>query len=651
MKRRHIATGAVALTTAIAMAGAGATMAHAAGQGSDKVRLTNSGRTALPNSPGIRTLGVASSNANLNLSIAVPLRNQALMQSMLAKGSVVSPAEYNRLFGASPASLKKVADWAKDNGLKVTSTDRSGGVVNVSAPVRTVNKAFSLKMERVALGVHTGLAPNTAPALPKSLGVSSVAGLSTVTTRHTGPVTQGLSKRQQPLNSQRSGSTGNSAKSSFHRIGQQSLGGKKAAATTTSTDCSTYWGENLAVTAKKFPSMSNPMCGYSPQQAVKLYNAGAAQTTKSNIGVLLWCDDKGAQAKANMISAHYGYPLLASYHDESVAENPQYCDGDPLGVYAEQNMDVQTSHYMSPQSSIYYYGASAPTDSALLSMFKKAVDAHKVSTISMSWGGDEGSATSSFQVQFNRIAQKASLTGISLFASSGDMGDGSIVEGGTGPSRAKTPSFPATSPYVTAVGGTVAPLNQAGGRQFTGGWSNTLWDQPNPASTSGITQFPFFGNSVGAGGGVSKAYAQPAWQKGVVTGSTSKRTIPDVSAIADPASGLGLNFDNQYIYAGGGTSQSSPLVAALVASSKTLTGRKIGNAAPWFYKLKGTSNLTDVKPLGAGKYGTVAGQASNGHYVLEGIEQPADSLRVRAGWDNVTGLGEPSGSFLTAFGK
>lgn len=651
MKRRHVATGAVALTTAIAMAGAGATMAHAAGNGSDKVRLTNSGPTALPNHSGLRTLGVASSSQSLQLSIAVPLRNEALLDSMLAKGTVISPAQYERLFGASPASLKKVADWAKDNGLKVTSRDASNGLVNVSAPVRTVNKAFSLKMERVALGAHTGLAPNSAPQLPKALGVTSVSGLSTVTTRHTGPVAKNLKKTKVAFDAPKRNTMNSSSRSPFAKSGQGSLGGKTTAATATNGYCSTYWGENLAVTAKKFPSMSNPMCGYSPQQAVKLYNASKGQTAKSNVGVLLWCDDKSALTKANQISDHFKYPRLASYHNESVAENPQYCDGDPLGVYAEQNMDIQTSHYMAPQASVYYYGASAPTDSALLTMFSKAVNDHKVSTLSMSWGGDEAPASSSFQTQFNRIAAKASVTGISLFASSGDMGDGSIEENGTGPSRAKTPSFPATSPFVTAVGGTVAPLAQDGSRAFTGGWSNTLWDQPNPASTSGITQFPFFGNSVGAGGGVSKAYNQPAWQKGVVTGSTTKRTFPDVSAIADPASGLGLNFDGSGIYAGGGTSQSSPLVAALVADSKALTGRKVGNAAPYFYKLKGTSNITDVKPLTAGKYGTVAGQVSSGDYVLEGLEQPADSLRTTAGWDNVTGLGEPSGSFLTSFGK
>ncbi|MBB2893989.1 S53 family peptidase [Flexivirga oryzae] len=646
MKRRHIATGAVALTTAVAMAGAGASMAHAAGQSTDNVRLTNSGRTALSNHTNLHTLGNASSSTNMSLSIAVPLRNQALLNSLLAKGTVISPAEYTRLFGASQASLHKVADWAKKQGLKVTSTDAASGFVEVSAPVRTVNKAFSLTMQRVTLGSHTGMAPNAAPLVPKSLGISSVVGLSTVSTRSTGPI------RNNVVGAANAVSMTRSTLKSDSPVGKSStsLGKSAVKAAAAQGGCAKYWGERLAVTAKKFDNMSNAQCGYTPQQAVKLYNAGKAASAKTNIGILLWCSDPDALSKANAISNNFSYPTLSGYHDESAAENPTYCSD--TEVYGEQDMDVQISHYMSPKSSIYYYGASAPTDSALVSIFNKAVTQHKVSTISMSWGGDEAGQTTSFKQQFDRIAARASVTGISLFASSGDMGDGSIEVNHTKPSRGKNPSYPATSPFFTAVGGTAVGENSSGGRKFTLGWSNTLWDQPDGTTLKNVTRYPFWQNSVGAGGGVSKDYSQPAWQKGVVTGSTTKRTIPDVSADADTATGIYLTFDGQNATTSGGTSQSSPLVAALVASSKKLTGRNIGNAAPYFYKLKGTANIRDVKPTST-TYGAWLGQLNAAPHdnILEGLQEPADSLRVKSGWDNVTGLGEPTGSFLTAFGK
>lgn len=644
MKRRHVAAGAVALTTAIAMAGAGAGMAHAAGQGNDNVRLSNSGRGTLSNS-GARTLGAASTSTKLDLSIAVPLRNQALMNSMLAKGTVVSPAQYTKLFGASPASLAKVSKWAKSQGMTVVSTDAASGSVNVQAPVSHVNKAFSLKMQRVALGARTGLAPSADPQLPRDLGVSSIVGLNTVSTAHTGPV-----NKVRSLASAKKTGGAQSDRSSL-RTGSK-LGTIKAAAAG-STSCSSYWGENLLPSAKVYPDESNYMCGYSPQEAVKLYSASKASTAKSKIGVLLWCDDKQVVAKTNDLSNKFKYPTLSTYSDQSATPDASYCKGEnATDAAGEQNLDVQTSHIMSPKASISYYGASSNSFADLLSIFQKAVKQHTVSTISMSWSAPESQTPGSFIQQFERTATQASLTGISLFGSSGDMGDETIEAGKTAPTPGATKdvAYPASSPNFTAVGGTAVGTNSSGGRHFTVGWSTSWFTQSNPASKT-VKKFGFPPNGVGAGGGISGKFAQPAWQKGKVKGSTTKRTLPDVSAVADIATPIAVEFDLGEVTGSGGTSQSSPLVASLVASSKALSGRQIGNAAPYFYKL-GSADILDVKPVKAGTYGAVVGQdQKTGDLVLEGLAQPSDSLRVQTGWDNVTGLGEPTGSFLTDFGK
>lgn len=639
MKRRHIATGAVALTTAMAMAGTGAGMAHAASTG-NSVRLSNSGRAGLAGT-GVRTLGAAPSNSGVTLQIAVPLRNQALLSAMLAKGAVVSPAEYTRMFGASKASLAKVADWARNQGLRVTASSVTSGAVTVQAPVQTVNKAFSLKMQRVSLGARTGLAPNTDPVVPRSLGVSGVVGLTTISTRSIAPIARG-----------NLAVTGSGKRSTLHSTAPASAQGfLRQVSATGSTNCSSYWGQNVFPRARKFSSESNFACGYSPKQVVSLYNAAKASTATPAVGVLLWCDDKSAKAKANFVAAKFSYASLGTYSDQSATPNPQFCKGaNNADASSEQSIDIQATHAISPKASIYYYGASDSSDAALWSMFQKAVSQHKVSTISMSWGGDEQAG--SFQTLFDRTAAQASLTGISLFASSGDMGDGSIGAGDTKPTMPRAAGYPAVSPYFTAVGGTAVGITKTGARQFTIGWTTSWYAQPDPNSLRGITRYPYPGNAVGAGGGVSKLYAQPSWQKGKVTGSTTKRVIPDISAIADPGTPLAVSFDGKNLTTSGGTSQASPIIASLVASSKFLTKRKIGNAASYFYKLKGTSNVLDVKPVAAGTYGLVYGQdPTTNDLVLEGMGQPSDSLRVTTGWDNVTGLGEPSGSFLTSFGK
>lgn len=621
MKRRHLVAGFVAVTTAIGTAGVGADMARAADD-SGSVRLSNSGRTAMAGHSMLRTAGSAGVLTGVDLILQVPLRNQARLNRLVAAGTVITPAQYSAQFGASTASLTKVAKWAKARGMKVTATSAATGTVSVTAPVGKVNAAFSLKMQKVKLGSRAGLAPSADPRVPKSLGVTGIVGLTTVSDRGTGPE--------------------RTVRSSI------SLTGSNRTKLATASGCATYWGSKLAVSAKKWSNMSNVQCALSPQKLVKTYNASAAAKVTPKVGILLWDNDKSAKANANLIADYYKYPKLTTYVDRSVTAGSQaQCGGRD---FAEQNMDVQTTHAVAPKASIYYYGAKDCSDASLISIFAKAVKDHQVSTLSMSWGGSESGTTASFKQQYNRLAAQASLTGISLFASSGDMGDDSIQEGDTAPSQAKSVSFPASSPYFTAVGGTAVGLKSNGTRAFTQGWSNTLWSQPKGNSTSGITRLGFESNSVGAGGGISKDFAQPTWQKGKVTGSTTKRAVPDVAALADPATGAAFTPDGEYVYSAGGTSQASPLVAALVASSKAITKRKVGNAAPYFYKL-GSSSILDVNGK-ANTTGAVLGKADDGTYELEGINAPADSLRTKAKWDNVTGVGEPAGTgFLKAFGS
>lgn len=638
MKRRHVATGAVALTTAIAMAGAGASMAHAAGNGSDTVRLTNSGRASLAQSTNLRTVGTAATSDSMSLMLQVPLRNEALRQRMLAKGSVISPAEYAKLFGASSSSLKKVSNWAKQQGMSVTSTDAASGIVAVRAPVRTVNESFSLKMQRVALGARTGLAPSVSPQVPRSLGISGVIGLSTVGVKHTGPT---------KIARQQAQGRSNGHTRSLPMTGKRD---SRATAAPAAFGCVDYWGQALSVTAKKWSDMSNYQCGMTPKSLVKTYDASSAAKVKANIGILLWGNDKAAVAKANFLAGQTGSPKLTTYVDRSVPEGNLSNCGGAEEAHSEQALDVQSSHAIAPSASIYYYGAKDCSDASLLSTFQKAVNEHKVSTISMSWGGIETGQSAAFIKQWERTAGTAALTGISLFASTGDMGDESIKSGTIKPSQAKAVQYPASSQYFTAVGGTAVALTQAGGRKFTAGWANTLWDQPNQATTKGITQEPFPGNSVGAGGGVSKLFAQQPWQKGVVKGSTSKRALPDVSALADVATGIAFSPDGKYLYNGGGTSLASPIVGALVASSKTMNHKAIGNAAPYFYKLRGKGSILDVAGPANAKGAVLQPDSGNG-YELEGIASTPDSLRTGSGWDNITGVGEPSKGFLSAFGR
>jgi subtilase family serine protease len=196
--------------------------------------------------------------------------------------------------------------------------------------------------------------------------------------------------------------------------------------------------------------------------------------------------------------------------------------------------------------------------------------------ISNSYGGSEYSTETTDEAHFNH-------PGVAITVSSGDNGFG--VE------------FPAASQYVTAVGGT-SLRRSTGGR----GWSETAWN--------------------GAGSGCSGYVTKPSWQHDSGCG---RRTVADVSAVADPNTGVSV-YDS-YGVGGwlvfGGTSASAPLIASVYALAGNTGSINYGS-----YPYSHTGSLFDVT------------SGSNGHCRA--------SIRylctAGSGYDGPTGLGTPNGT-------
>ncbi|NHN57264.1 hypothetical protein G9U51_15940 [Calidifontibacter sp. DB0510] len=612
MKRTHVMAGVAAVTTAVGLVGTSS--ASAAGSGND-VRLNNSAVQAT----GMRQGGALADSAAMQLVFQLPLRNQAQAQAMLARGQVVTPEQYNALFGASPAAVNKVKNWAKKQGYRVTAADAGSGTVTVLTDAGTVNKTLKVTMKRATLNGVRGFAPSQSPAVPASLGVEAVSGLSSLARFKTTPPSRPATTLPRVL------------------AGASPMVG--------STACAQYWGQTNYVSTSKWPNRSNVLCGdlntggYSPQSIVKMYGMAGAASAKPTLGILLWDNDPNAVPNANQIATKFGYKQLATTQYSTLVDpkNVKMADCESGSkVYPEQNLDVQASHAIAPSANIRYFGAASCYMDDTGAMLQKAVTEHKVSTISMSFGQQEnGSVIQAVQSLWNRALNQAALTGISVFASSGDNGGYTT----------KTVSIPASFPQLTAVGGTSVGLNSTGGRAMTAGWETDFWTQPNPDSTAGIARSGT--DFQGAGGGNSRYFAQPNWQKGVVSGTT--RALPDVAALADPYTGMTM-YANGAPGVTGGTSLASPLVAAMVGASKAITGRKTGNAALSLYKLRGSSALLDTNY--AGKAAELLGQDNSGNLLWAAFDaNPENYLVTKAGWDNVTGVGEPFGqAFLTGFG-
>ncbi len=191
-----------------------------------------------------------------------------------------------------------------------------------------------------------------------------------------------------------------------------------------------------------------------------------------------------------------------------------------------------------PRRQIILVEADSQSLSDLMAGVATAAAQPGVSVVSMSWGFAEGQGVfAADEAAYDRVF---SVPGVTFVASTGDYG-------------AADPEYPAYSPNVLAVGGTSLTLNGDGSYNSETGWGYE--------SSS-------LGTFIGSGGGISLYEPEPAYQLGVQ--STGMRTTPDVSLVADPATGAWIadpyNLDpsNPFELVGG-TSLSAPAWAGLVA--------------------------------------------------------------------------------------
>jgi subtilase family serine protease len=329
------------------------------------------------------------------------------------------------------------------------------------------------------------------------------------------------------------------------------------------------------------PLATTSPSGYGPadlQAAYGLATASANSGTGTTIAIVDAYDDPNAEADLGVYRAQFGLPACTTANGcfRKVNQNGTSTPPRANGSWSQEiSLDLDMASAICPNCHILLDEAS----SASLANLAAAVDraaAMGATVISNSYGGPEYSSEANDQSHYNH-------PGIAITVSSGDNGYG--VE------------FPAASQYVIAVGGT--SLKRASN---TRGFTETVWN--------------------GAGSGCSAYIAKPSFQ---TDAGCARRTVADVSAIADPNTGVAV-YDS-YAYRGasgwlvfGGTSVASPVVASVYALG--------GNAAGQFsasYLYSHTSSLFDVTSGTNGSCG--------GSYLCTGV----------AGFDGPTGNGTPNG--------
>jgi hypothetical protein len=330
------------------------------------------------------------------------------------------------------------------------------------------------------------------------------------------------------------------------------------------------------------PLTSTGPFGYGPADLQSAYalpsaTAGAGRT----IAIVDAYDNPYAESDLGVYRSQYGLPPCTTANgcfkkvNQSGGTTPPRGD---VGWGQEIALDLDAASAVCPNCKLLLVEAASNGFGDLLAAEDYAA-AH-ATVVSNSWGAPEFSSetTSTYASHFNH-------PGVPITVSSGDDGYGV--------------QFPAASGYVTAVGGT--SLDRA---PTARGWSESAWS--------------------GSGSGCSAYVAKPAWQ---ADAGCARRTVADVSAVADPNTGVAVydTYGSGGWLVFGGTSLSAPLVAgayALAGDAGT-----VAYSGAYFY-----SRLSRVFDVTSGSNGSCGGS-----YLC--VAGP--------GFDGPTGLGSPSGAANT----
>jgi len=323
--------------------------------------------------------------------------------------------------------------------------------------------------------------------------------------------------------------------------------------------------------------------GYGPASIQSAYKLTGLKSGARTVAIVDAYNDPTAEADLATYRTQFGLPACTTangcFRKADQTGGTKYPRTNS-GWAQEISLDLDMVSATCPDCHILLVEASSASFANLGTAVNTAAKIAGVAAISNSYGGGDAADTT-YGAYYNHY-------GIAVTASSGDNGYGA--------------SYPASSSYVTAVGGTSLRADSS-----ARGWSETVWS--------------------GAGSGCS-AYNVALAAAATFDTGCAKRAEADVSAVADPNTGVAVydstpNAGSSGWMVFGGTSVSAPIIGSVYALSGNTTG--YANALPYGH----TSALFDVT---SGSNGTCP---------------TTQWCTARTGWDGPTGLGTPNG--VTAF--
>jgi pseudomonalisin len=596
------------------------------------------------------SLGAASPSQRMQIGVGLKDPHSAAELALLAAQQnpaspdyqhFLTPAQYDARFAVSRSDLSRTLSWLRGGGAQVLETSGARDFVEISATVSQIDKLFQTTIGRYDDQSVSFLANSTAPSVPAGLDVLTVMGLNTLV-HPTTPLTGAHPGDPAPGSSALGRATDPAALKNIP--GESALLNQLTSVPGVSGILGTLKGSVPAAGTPEVP------VELTPQQLWSVYDMPSNNMGQGQQVAVMGSGDSSTTVKdLAVFESEHGLPKVPV----KVTDIPADGDFSDTSGNVEWELDTQASTGMAPDvKGVHLYFSEHLIDPDVEADFAKWVDdpsgpkqanasfgecettpanATLESTIPTQFNNNEDQnalygtgAPDALEPVADQTLRQGVLEGRTLFAATGDTGSscpvlvlGPELGAGNGVANQGVPivNYPAASPYVVAVGGTVLYPDSDGTRGLEYPWPYT-------------------------GGGQSYFIPAPSWQAGVnnldrpclsdTSGNpnTSLGTCRGIPDVADESGDIATSSYDIYsdelggASAEGGTSLASPLMVGMWTRIQAASRRGTGFADPLIYAV-GKNSTEYARDFNDYQVGT------NGAY------------QAQSGWDYVSGWGTP----------
>ncbi len=513
----------------------------------------------------------------------------------------LTPAQFGARFGMSDQDIATTEAWLEAQGFTILDVAHGRDAIHFAGTVGQVESAFHTEMHQYMVQGETHLANSTVLTMPAALA-GAVAGI------------RGIAQfRPKPMHTAARRPSADALKPGY-------TAGANADHYLTPNDIATIYDINA------------------------LYNAGFDGTGQSLAVVgqsAISTTDLDAFRAAAGLAAKEPMQMLVPNTGASTVYS---------GDEDESDIDLEWSGAIAKNATVYFVYVGSDNNVGVFDAMEYAIDNKVAPIISISYGECEAEASSE-PATLEPYLMQANAQGQTLLASSGDAGATACDDGNTAATHGLSVSYPASSAYLTAMGGTAFnegtgsywnTANDSGGGSAISYIPETVWNETAVANAQTTPQ-----GLTATGGGQSILFGKPSWQVAAGVPNDNARDVPDISLDAAVyhdgflyCSGgsctTGFASSTNTLTVAGGTSFDAPIFAGTLALINQKNGSSgAGNINADLYSLYGTANASvfhdittgdNKQPCASGSIDCPAGTTETG-------------FSATAGYDLASGLG------------